>query len=175
MGSPKYIFGTILLILPLWICSSCVENVELDSYEEAKIVVNCILTKSDTQTLELYYSSGTPEKEKKPIADAEVSLLFNDTVITRFQNNSGYVWSTQFKPKYGKQYRLEVAIGKDTLFAETNFPNRVDIASFQKGRYSDSSNNHYYSYDSYELRIIRGPTYHRTGYYYRDYRLMLFV
>lgn len=154
MNRQPHILAWIFLMLSTLLSVGCIEEMRMDTGEVSKVVVNCLLKEGDTQTMELYYSSGAKDDERRPVTDAEVLLSSYDQTVSRFRYDSGCSWSTQFTPKYGTLYKLKVITGGDTLSAQTRFPDDIDVAAYMKGRYSDSSRHHYFVFISYELRYF---------------------
>ncbi|MDO4827450.1 MAG: DUF4249 family protein [Bacteroidia bacterium] len=154
MARSGYIAAALALMLPtLWL-TGCIEEISLDTGEASRVVVNCLLKEGDVQTMELYYTSEARDGVRRPVTDAEVILSSYDEEVSRFRYDSGCVWSARFTPKHCKLYKLKVITGGDTLSAQTRFPDDVDVASYFKGRYSDTSHHHTYLFVSYELRYI---------------------
>ncbi len=156
----RNITAALALMLPtLWLIG-CIEDVSLDTGEAPKVVVNCLLTEGDVQTMELFYTSEARDGARRPVTDAEVILSSFDEEVSRFHYDSGCVWSARFTPKHCKLYKLKVITGGDTLSAQTRFPDDVDVAAYRKSRYSDSSHIHVYQFVSYELRYISDTIFH---------------
>lgn len=64
--------------------SSCVELIDLSPREGRSLVVNCILTESDVQTLEMYYTTQKLGEEGEPVNDAKVTLVVSMTLWRSF-------------------------------------------------------------------------------------------
>lgn len=78
--------------------SSCVELIDLSPREGRSLVVNCILTESDVQTLEMYYTTQKLGEEGEPVNDAKVTLCrVNDPVAEFYRCDDG-LWRADFCP-----------------------------------------------------------------------------
>ena len=159
----------ILLLVSLLpaVLVSCVEPIDLDAGEEPQVVVNCILTEDDVQTLELYRTSTVSGGECIPITDAEVHLTYGNNRVVEFSYDDKGMWKAEHKPYYNQIYSLTVAIGDRVLKGTTKFPADMTVACYGRG-YDASDGRHknkgYLMY-SYELRLFdRSPECPRYGY-----------
>ena len=150
----RNITAALALMLPtLWLIG-CVEDISLDTGEAPKVVVNCLLTEGDVQTMELFYTSEARDGARRPVTDAEVILSSFDEEVSRFHYDFGCVWSARFTPKCGTLYKMKIITEGDTLSAQTRFPDNLDIGSYFKLRYSDTTRRYYYLFYSYEVRYF---------------------
>lgn len=118
------------------------------------MVVNCILTESDVQTLELYYTSEVSGTQRKIVDDASVSLSYNHERVADFSKGEDGLWTAAFHPEYGRQYRLDVKVGDINLVAYTLFPYDIQVDTYGRRRWSDNSRRRIsYLMYSYELRL----------------------
>ena len=146
-----------LAIVSVCLLYGCIEDIDLNPGDAPKVVVNCLLKESDIQTMEIYYTSESLDGDRKPVENAKVLLSAYDEFVTEFQHDSGCMWSARYKPKNGSQYKLKVIVDGDTLSAQTRFPDDVQVCTYGRGRYADSSSRFgrdIYLYYSYELRVI---------------------
>lgn len=114
------IFLTTILAL-----SSCVREVILDAGEKPQVVVECILTNSETQELHLNFTKGASKAEAEPLTEA-VATLFDLTgqfTVGQFEKQDGDLWTLNHVPIPMHQYRLEVQVpGYDLIYAEDSMP-----------------------------------------------------
>lgn len=116
-GSYLYLFVFILI-------SSCVKDSPVVEQLPDTIVVNCILTKSNTQTLTLSYCSKLGKGNYyKEATEASVELFEDNTSVGSFIKNGYATWQLHFVPKTEKVYRLEVSVpGFEKISATTLMP-----------------------------------------------------
>ena len=134
--------------------SSCVELIDLSPREGRSLVVNCILTESDVQTLEMYYTTQKLGEEGDPVNDAKVTLCrVNDPVAEFYRCDDG-LWRADFCPEYGAMYRLKLTVGERDFIATTIFPKDIQVDCYGRRRWSDNSRRRIsYLMYSYELRL----------------------
>lgn len=109
-----------LAALPL---ASCVEDIDLDREYERKVVVNCVLEDSDTQTLSLSYNSAVGSFSHEEITDAEVMLSCDGVEVGRFVHKSYMRWELAYTPEAGREYTLTVRVsGHEDITASTVMP-----------------------------------------------------
>lgn len=134
--------------------SSCVELIDLSPREGRSLVVNCILTESDVQTLEMYYTTQKLGEEGEPVNDAKVTLCrVNDPVAEFYRCDDG-LWRADFCPEYGAMYRLKLTVGERDFIATTIFPKDIQVDCYGRRRWSDNSRRRIsYLMYSYELRL----------------------
>lgn len=136
------------------ILASCVEPIDITPSNGQSLVVYCMLTDSDLQTLELCYTSDVADAERKIVEDASVSLSCNHERVVDFSKGENGIWTADFRPEYGKQYRLDVKVGEQNLEAYTLFPHDVQVDTYGRRRWSDNSRRRIsYLMYSYELRL----------------------
>lgn len=134
---------------------SCVEPIDLDTGEDSQVVVNCILTEDDVQTLEMYYTSSTLDGERRPVEDAEVILRRGYGEAGKFSYEGGGVWKCDHRPGYGSQYNLLIKTGDKVITASTTFPDDVSVSCFGRRRdIGEGRRKINYLMYSYELRIF---------------------
>ena len=107
--------------------SSCVEWVSLNTEDPREIVLNCVLTDSDEQVLQLCWSSrnddiGAPEF----ISEAEVVLskIVNGstTTVGSFSFDGKGLWKLNYRPEAGALYRISISTADCSVSAETEMP-----------------------------------------------------
>ncbi len=149
------------------VMTSCVEPIALDAGDEGRLVVNCILTEGDVQTLELYRTSPVYGGELVPVTDADVRLTYGNNRVVEFTYDGGGLWKAEHKPYYDQLYHLEVTAGGRVLKGMTTFPTDVRVDCYGRGRdIGEGRNRTRYVMYSYELRIYndRSPDCPRYGY-----------
>lgn len=114
----------VFLFLPL--ATSCVEYIVMDPCEEMPVVVNCVLTTDEVQTLDLYRAKRPSESGYASIADASVIVSGNGQSYAFTWN--GENWVSGFVPEYGTRYDLSITLsdGK-TIHSHTVLPERMSI------------------------------------------------
>ena len=118
------------LMLPL---SSCVRDVIMDAEERPTIVVECVLTNSDTQELHLNFTKGASKTVAEPLTEAAATLidLTSGMTVGEFDKASGDLWTLDYQPVSNHHYRLEVQVpGYDLIYAEDTMPESLYVYSF---------------------------------------------
>jgi len=117
---------TIVSLSCLFLAAACVEPISLDPMEEMPVVVNCVLTKNDVQTLNLFYARRPSESGYINISDASVQISGGGQTHEFAWADS--CWRSEFTPEYGVRYSLSVTLndGK-TLTSRTDFPKEMMI------------------------------------------------
>lgn len=116
-----------------FVLSSCVTDVILDAEEKPTVVVDCVLTNSETQKLHLNFTKGASKAEAEPLTEAVVTLtdLTEGKTIGEFEKGTGDLWTLDYFPVSNHHYRLEVQVpGYDLIYAEDIMPNGCDVYSF---------------------------------------------
>lgn len=106
------------------VISSCIKTIDYDAVYERKVVVNCILSPGEEQTLQLSFNGITGSYRFDVPEEADARLFCDGTEVGRFERDeeSGK-WGLQHRPVPGGNYRLMVSIpGWDDITAETRFP-----------------------------------------------------
>lgn len=139
----------IVCLLFLLLVCSCVETIVMDPEEDLPVAVYCVLQEEDTQVLELYFVKGKAQEGFIPVTEAEISVISNGDRVASFQKEGGARWSANFRPEYGKSYRLEILIpGHETISAETRMPDDFEVFCYSpRDTYQEP-----YAVFSYELR-----------------------
>lgn len=151
----KSLLNFLLTALSAASFASCVEPIDLDTGEDSQVVVNCILTEDDVQTLEMYYTSSTLDGERRPVEDAEVILRRGYGEAGKFSYEEGGVWKCDYRPGYGNQYNLLIKTGDKVITASTTFPDDVSVSCFGRRRdIGEGRRKISYLMYSYELRIF---------------------
>ena len=114
-------------ILLICLLSSCVEWVSLNTEDPQEMVVNCVLTDSDEQSLQLCWSSRNDDSgASEAIADAEVVLSKivsgNTMTVGNFSFDGKGLWKLNYRPEGGAKYRISVNAAGHTVSAETEMP-----------------------------------------------------
>ena len=63
-----------LFAMSLFLLTSCIRDLDIDSREDLPVVVDCVLKMDTVQTLRLYHMKKLNEDEYRPVADARVEL-----------------------------------------------------------------------------------------------------
>lgn len=130
------ISNTIIEIHPLLIAvatiliSSCVQPLEIKAdWDEPPVVVHCVLTQDNKQTVELYYASAIGEDSFSKVQEATVTVKGeNKHDVHTFTNERNGVWTAEFKPSFDCTYSLEIEIpGRETITATTRTPEQVGV------------------------------------------------
>ena len=144
----------------------CTENVKIDFGSERSIVVNCLLTDSDTQTLWLTYSNLSRNYIYSEVDQAEITLFEDDVDVGVFDKTGYAEWQLSHRPKEGSLYRLHVKVDdKPLIYATTKMPGYVDIArkrdndTFFQKHFEQGDNDIYwvYAFDKKEDVFMSKP------------------
>ena len=126
------VMSTVLMLT----LSSCVRDVIMDAEERPTVVVECILTNSDTQELHLNFTKGASKAEAEPLTEA-VAILIDLTAgktVGDFEKASGDLWTLDYSPVSNHRYRLEVLVpGYDLIYAEDTLPQFPEITERHRG------------------------------------------
>ena len=68
-------FTAVMLTALMLALSSCVRDVIMDAEERPTVVVECILTNSDTQELHLNFTKGASKTVAEPLTEAAATLF----------------------------------------------------------------------------------------------------
>lgn len=119
-----------LVVIPLlW---SCVEQLEDDPIDKdhAPIVVKCVLTSGERQTLKLYYAT-TENGNPFPLDEADVKAtlrLADSSLVQVFRKVAPGEWEAYYKPKNDTEYMLTVSVpGRPTIVARTTTTREVEV------------------------------------------------
>lgn len=123
------VMSTVLMLA----LSSCVRDVIMDAEERPTVVVECILTNSDTQELHLNFTKGASKTVAEPLTEAVATLidLTSGMTVGEFDKASGDLWTLDYSPVSNHRYRLEVQVpGYDLIYAEDTMPESLNVYSF---------------------------------------------
>ena len=123
------VMSTVLMLT----LSSCVRDVIMDAEERPTVVVECILTNSDTQELHLNFTKGASKTVAEPLTEAAATLidLTSGMTVGEFDKASGDLWTLDYSPVSNHLYRLEVQVpGYDLIYAEDTMPESLNVYSF---------------------------------------------
>ena len=115
-----------LPILALFSLAACVETIDMSPAEEG-IGVYCILEKGDKQTLKLSRIDGGLGVGDQPIENAKAWILRNRDTF-RFVHVGNGIYETTLSPQHGYLYRLEIEALEKKTWAETVFPENLEIS-----------------------------------------------
>lgn len=117
------------MMLPLvsFVVVACVGNLPEAPIErnQSRIAVKCILTPENTQNVVLRNVSGACVTD---VDEAEVFLTDESgkNIFAGFTKKKNGLWEADFKPEYGRKYRLEVHIpGRELIHATTSMPDTL--------------------------------------------------
>ena len=120
------------LMLPL---SSCVRDVIMDAEERPTIVVECILTNSDTQELHLNFTKGASKTVAEPLTEAAATLidLTEGKTVGQFVKSKSDLWTLDYTPIPMHHYRLEVLVpGYELIYGEDIMPEECIVQAYTK-------------------------------------------
>ena len=126
-------FTVVMLTALMLALSSCVRDVIMDAEERPTVVVECILTNSDTQELHLNFTKGASKTVAEPLTEAVATLidLTSGMTVGEFDKASGDLWTLDYSPVSNHRYRLEVQVpGYDLIYAEDTMPESLYVYSF---------------------------------------------
>ena len=126
-------FTAVMLTALMLALSSCVRDVIMDAEERPTVVVECILTNSDTQELHLNFTKGASKAVAEPLTEAAATLidLTSGMTVGEFDKASGDLWTLDYSPVSNHHYRLEVQVpGYDLIYAEDTMPESLNVYSF---------------------------------------------
>ena len=126
-------FTAVMLTALMLALSSCVRDVIMDAEERPTVVVECILTNSDTQELHLNFTKGASKTVAEPLTEAAATLidLTSGMTVGEFDKASGDLWTLDYSPVSNHRYRLEVQVpGYDLIYAEDTMPESLNVYSF---------------------------------------------
>ena len=126
-------FTAVMLTALMLALSSCVRDVIMDAEERPTVVVECILTNSDTQELHLNFTKGASKAVAAPLTEAAATLidLTSGMTVGEFDKASGDLWTLDYSPVSNHRYRLEVQVpGYDLIYAEDTMPESLNVYSF---------------------------------------------
>jgi hypothetical protein len=120
-----------LAITGLLVCS-CVEYISLNTEDPREVVINCVLRDTTEQTLELYWTAQNDDAgQLEQIRQANVNLLRlgagSEQEVGAFTCGADGVWRLSYRPEAGTSYRLNVAVGGQTVTAETQMPHGFHV------------------------------------------------
>ena len=126
-------FTAVMLTALMLALSSCVRDVIMDAEERPTVVVECILTNSDTQELHLNFTKGASKTVAEPLTEAAATLidLTSGMTVGEFDKASGDLWTLDYSPVSNHRYRLEVQVpGYDLIYAEDTMPDSLYVYSY---------------------------------------------
>lgn len=126
-------FTAVMLTVLILALSSCVRDVIMDAEERPTVVVECILTNSDTQELHLNFTKGASKAVAEPLTEAAATLIdvTSGMTVGEFDKASGDLWTLDYSPVSNHRYRLEVQVpGYDLIYAEDTMPDSLYVYSY---------------------------------------------
>ena len=141
-----FVAGVVLLC-------SCVEVVDIDSHRERKVVLNSMLSCTETiQSLTLMYNSKIGEFFSDSPENAKILLYKGEDLIGEYERYSYSEWRIEYKPEFKTTYTILVDVeGEAVLTASTTTPEESGVRmvsmhedpergktkTFQQYRYDD--------------------------------------
>jgi hypothetical protein len=122
----------ILFIAVAFIVTSCIEEINLDTKDSQVITVNCILTNSSQQVLQLCYSKKNSDQDFIPVTNADVRLYCaknsDTTLVGTFNYSGASKWLLNYTPQLGTDYILNVKVDNYRLIsAKTSMPRDFSV------------------------------------------------
>lgn len=116
----------------VFIVTSCIEEINLDTKDSQVITVNCILTNSSQQELKLCYSKKNSDVDFVPVTNADVRLYCaknSDTILVgTFYYSGASKWMLNYTPQLGADYILNVKVDNYRLIsAKTSMPRGFSV------------------------------------------------
>lgn len=154
----------LIVLIALLSLNACVREVVLDA-EDRAVVVECILTDSLTQRLNLSYTKGASQIEAAPLTDAVATLidLTDSVTIGDFTKSSDApdLWVLDYSAVPDHDYRLEIRVpGKEIIYAESRMPSFPTVC-YRLGAYnhliSDNSDTLYFHGINWCFHTFRDP------------------
>ena len=92
-------FTAVMLTALMLALSSCVRDVIMDAEERPTVVVECILTNSDTQELHLNFTKGASKAEAEPLTEADAALvdLTEGQTVGEFKKSTEDLWTLDYQ------------------------------------------------------------------------------
>ena len=104
---------------------SCSREMVMDTMEEPRVVVECVLSNQSVQTLRLSYTKGASMDEAPVLREAEASLtdLTTGEDAGNFVRQDDGTWTLDYSAVPLHSYRLEVRVpGHELIWAEQTMP-----------------------------------------------------
>ena len=99
------------------VLSGCVEEIDSRHFNQRQVVVNCILTSDSVQHLSLTYSNELHNTIYDEVEDATALLYEDGYLVGTFKKSAYAEWVLKYRPKFGRNYRLEVKVDGKELSA----------------------------------------------------------
>nr|WP_319572945.1 DUF4249 family protein [uncultured Draconibacterium sp.] len=121
-------YRPLAFISALILCSSCVQDINIEEESEEKIVVNCVLVPDSIQTLTLTYSNLLNHFYYDEVKTATATLFCNDTEVGNFEKTGYSRWQLKHIPEAGSDYRIKVKVPDwPEISASTTMPSSVQV------------------------------------------------
>ena len=153
----------LIVLIALLSLNACVREIVLDA-EDRAVVVECILTDSLTQRLNLSYTKGASQIEAAPLTDAVATLidLTDSVTIGDFTKSSDApdLWVLDYSAVPDHDYRLEIRVpGKEIIYAESRMPSFPTVfwSDSEISLVSDNSDTLYYTGLKWKFHTFRDP------------------
>lgn len=114
------------------VLSACSREMVMDTMEEPRVVVECVLSDRSVQTLGLYYTKGASMDEAPVLREAEASLtdLTTGEDAGNFVRQDDGTWTLDYSAVPLHSYRLEVRVpGHELIWAEQTMPYKCEAVS----------------------------------------------
>lgn len=126
-------FTAVMLTALMLALSSCVRDVIMDAEERPTVVVECILTNSDTQELHLNFTKGASKTVAEPLTEAVATLidLTAGKTVGQFVKSESDLWTLDYTPIPMHHYRLEVLVpGYELIYGEDIMPEECIVQTY---------------------------------------------
>lgn len=126
-------FTAVMLTVLMLALSSCVRDVIMDAEERPTVVVECILTNSDTQELHLNFTKGASKTVAEPLTEAVATLidLTAGKTVGQFVKSESDLWTLDYTPIPMHHYRLEVLVpGYELIYGEDIMPEECIVQTY---------------------------------------------
>lgn len=118
------------IMVTMMVSSSCIRDIVLDSKDRPVIAVECILSDTTVQKLNLSFAKTPSEAIAKPLDKAKVTLtdITEGRLIGEFKKIADGSWELQFRPVSSHRYGLDVYVdGYDAIHAEDTMVETIRV------------------------------------------------
>lgn len=122
----------VVLSLAAFLLLSCTRETDLIPEGRGEIVVYCVLTEENTQTLTLDVTDIAASADRAALDGADIELYDKTTEkgVGRFRKKGGNDWQLEYAAIPEHSYRLKVSIpGREEITATTKMPPKCNIVS----------------------------------------------
>ena len=126
-------FFPLLIVLGLCLTVACTRVADLSPEGPAQVVVNCVLSVDETQTLSLSLTDIATDAEKVAMENADIQLtdITTGANVGRFIRD-GEIWRLLYSAVPEHSYRLSIRISeREEILASTTMPPECSITYFK--------------------------------------------